>query len=439
MGAQSKTRAFILASFPALVSLGLFSWLISSGKWNLFGIWTLDSTIGLSTGFGDLAFLTGVSDCFMAENAGATVDLNSCDPYGRPYTPYGFIPGKVLAFLNLGLANTGHVGIFLMLVWVSLIFFLAYLVMRAWERGLPEKLIALAAITLIAISPSAMLAVERGTIDIVVSALAALGLIGLSRHSRLVSWGSSALLFIAVIIKYFAVGIFVPAFAPRRWSIAATIGAIATLGFLFANLNNLRLAKEVAMADTLSTSRIMFSSTTGLVTVVVSDPLAFAPPNNQVLNETLLTVIGIAIFVAITLVLLVVLRGLKATEKLPAESWYLIVGGSLALAIPYFLGPSNDYRLILLILPLTGLLIWLGKTRDFATRTLLWIVSAATVVAALTGAAMVPNESGFILPKLVLVLGDAALAVSLAFGVALYLNAWLTQAHATKQKSSVPA
>jgi len=56
-------------------------WLISSGKWNLFGIWTLDSTIGWSTGFGDLAFITATADCFSQ----GVSDLNTCDPYGRPY------------------------------------------------------------------------------------------------------------------------------------------------------------------------------------------------------------------------------------------------------------------------------------------------------------------------------------------------------------------
>jgi hypothetical protein len=53
------------------------------------------------------------------------------------------------------------------------------------------------------------------------------------------------------------------------------------------------------------------------------------------------------------------------------------------------------------------------------------VVAGATVIAALTGSSMQPNEFGFILPKSVVILGDAALATSLAFGVALFIHAWL--------------
>ena len=118
------------------------------------------------------------------------------------------------------------------------------------------------------------------------------------------------------------------------------------------------------------------------------------------------------------------------TPNLP---WYLIVGGSFSLSIPYFLGASNDYRLILLLLPLTGLLVWIGTTQNPALRLTLWIVATATTIAALTGASMIPNDSGFIVPKAILVFGDACLALTLAFGAALFINAWITQA-STKRR-----
>jgi hypothetical protein len=182
----------------------------------------------------------------------------------------------------------------------------------------------------------------------------------------------------------------------------------------------------------------MFSSTTGLVTLLVQDPLAFNPPVEQVLNLTMLAVISAALFAIIVIALTLVLRKSQSesitgheitdnshTNSAPQESWLLIVGGTFALTIPYFLGASNDYRLVVLLLPLAGLLIWIRYSPGKILEITLWILVGATALSALTGAAMIPNESGFILPKLIVVVGDAALATILAFGVALFVNAWL--------------
>ncbi len=431
MGAQTKLqipRTLGLAAIPSIISLGVFSWLISSGKWNIFGIWTLESTTGRPTGFGDLAFITATAGCFSAESSGAAINLDACDPYGRTYTPYGLIPGKILAFFGLGLGQTWILGIALMLIWVLAVFWLTYTLVKSWSRTYKELTLAIALITLLAISPTAMLAVERGTLDIVVVALAMFGLLGFKESTKFIparKWFSSFALFAAVTLKYFPLGLFAPFFAPKRWSLPATIGAAATALFLILNLDNLRSATQIAMTDSLSTTRIMFSSTTGLVTLLVNDPLAFAPPADQALNEKTLQVIGAAIFAIITIALVALVRRLTVNHEIPNHSWYLIVGGSFALVIPYFLGASNDYRLILLLLPLTGLLIWLGQEKHLHLRITLWVISGATTIAALTGASMLPNESGFILPKVVIVLGDASLTLALAFGVALFINAWL--------------
>jgi len=78
-----------------------------------------------------------------------------------------------------------------------------------------------------------------------------------------------------------------------------------------------------------------------------------------------------------------------------------------------------------LLLPLSGLLIWITHIPKQNLRITLWIMVAATTITALTGAAMIPNENGFILPKFFLILGDAALATILAFGIALFVHAWL--------------
>jgi len=135
--------------------------------------------------------------------------------------------------------------------------------------------------------------------------------------------------------------------------------------------------------------------------------------------------IAIGIFVLLVMGFLVLLARNLSSSSVPTASWFLIVGGSFALTIPYFLGPSNDYRLVLLLLPLIGILLWIGQLAPREIRVTLWVVAGATVIAALTGSSMQPNEFGFILPKSVVIFGDAALATSLAYGMALFIHAWL--------------
>jgi len=445
---QPRSRALAIAAIPATITLIFLGWLIGSGKWRVFGIWTLDSTTGRATGFGDLAFITATASCFSTENAGGAIDLDACDPYGRPYTPYGLIPGKFLAFFGIGFDQTWVLGITLFVIWVLTVFWLTFTLARNWSRNDIELAIAIVLITVLAISPTAMLAVERGTLDILVVAFATFGLLGFAGHiattpkqraTLTIRHGlSSVALFAAVALKYFPFGLFAPFFAPRRWSIPATIGATASALFLIFNLDNLRTATQIAMADSLSTTRIMFSSTTGLVTWLVEDPLAFSPPPDQIISETTLQIVGALLFAALTIGLVVLLHKVSKNElSMPANtlnlSWYLIVGGSFSLSIPYFLGASNDYRLILLLLPLTGLLIWIGTTDNPALRIVLWTVATATTIAALTGASMIPNDSGFVLPKAVLIFGDASLALTLAFGVGLFISAWITRVRPIKR------
>jgi hypothetical protein len=426
VGAQigiTRSRALLFSAIPALITLVVLWWLITSGKWNLFGIWTLDSTIGWSTGFGDLAFITATADCFSQ----GVSDLNTCDPYGRLYTPYGLIPGTVLSWFGLGLSHTGILGSLLALSWVVLVFWLTYRVIHNWDNGNLQLFFAVAAITLFAISPTVMLAVERGTLDILVAALAALGLIGFTSTNALKQSASAIALFFSVVIKYFAVGVFAPFFAPRKWSLIATLGAAATLLFMVFNLGNLRLASEIAGTGGLSTTRLSFSNSTGLVSLLVNDPFAYAAPEEQGLSGFTLRIISMIIFGVITLALLALMRGLHTNfgTSMPNISWLLVVGGTFAISIPYMIGSSYDYRLIILFLPLIGFLLWIKESPANSVKVTLWILVFASLLTVLTSASMSVNEYGFIVPRNFIIAGDAALATVLAFGVALFINAWL--------------
>ena len=432
--AKHRTAPWVLIAaglLPAAITAGMLWWLIPSGGWKIFGIWTEPSVIGWSTGFADLAYLTATADCMSAGT-----DITTCDPYGRPFTPYTVIPSSVLRALGLGLQQTGVLGVGLALIWVALVGALSLLVVTRWHRGGASGAVgliaALAAITLLAISPAVLLGVERGTVDILIAALAAAGLLLFARPASgavTKTVGAIALL-IASILKYFAVGVFAVFLAPRRWSWIGAAAGAATVVFLIWNFEDLLVAQGTARSTIVSTTRIMFSSTTGIVTWLVPDPLAFTPPANQVLNPTLLKAVGALIFLALIALFVALLHKSQTSNKqIDDASWYLIVGGSFILAVPYLLGESNDYRLLFLLLPLTGILIWIGQG---GPQRLLWPMVAALVFSCLTGSSMITNDFGFIIPKAALIIGDLTLAVGLAFGVALWCWAWTTKFAASK-------
>jgi len=432
-GAKQRTSspALIAALLPPAITTGMLWWLITSGSWKIFGIWTVPSVFGGNTGFADLAYITATADCMSAGT-----DIATCDPYGRPFTPYTVIPSSVLNALGLGLQQTDVLGVSLAVIWVGLVGALSVLVVTRWRRvgasGAAGLIAALAAITLLAISPAVLLGVERGTVDILIAALAAAGLLAFARPASgpATKTFAAIALFIASILKYFAVGVFAVFLAPKRWSWIAAAAGAATVVFLIWNFDDLLLAQGAARSNVMSTTRIMFSSTTGIVTWLVEDPLAFNPPDGQVLNSTLLKVIGALIFFVIVALLTALLHKSKTRITLTdGPAWYLIVGGTFILALPYLIGDSNDYRLLFLLLPLTGILIWIGRG---GPQRLLWPMVAALVFSCLTGSSMITNDAGFIIPKAVVIVGDITLAVGLAFGVAVWCWAWTTKFAASK-------
>lgn len=405
-----------LGLIPAAISAPVLAYFLTSGRWGLAGIWVEPSVIGWATGFADLANVTATSDCL---SNGTPIE--PCDPYGRPFQPYVVLPARLLSVANLGLADTGYIGIVLASLWISLIGALGTWIAARWQRGTGELLAALAALTIAAIAPPSLLAVERGTLDIVVVALAALGLfVFTARWAGFVGQlvGSIALA-LAVILKYFAIGVFAAFLAPRRWRTLPLIAAGLCMAFLLINFNDLLLARETANADRPSTSRILFSSTTGLVTLLVEDPAALFPADGQTIDMVTLRILG-ALIVVMWVVLF--LHLLRRTQAPPYAAWLLITGGGFLLVIPYFLGDSNDYRLIALVLPLAGLMHWrgVGPTR-------LWIPIVLILMALATGSAMVSNDFGYLMPKPAIVAGDIALAGALGFSVAVWLRAWFIE------------
>ena len=84
----------------------------------------------------------------------------------------------------------------------------------------------------------------------------------------------------------------------------------------------------------------------------------------------------------------------------------------------------------------TRFLIWLGQDSNPALRVTLWTLVTATTTDALTSAATILNESGFLLPEATIIFRDTPLALSLAFGVALFINAWRPKRTTTEDTST---
>ena len=406
----------------------VLAYFIISGTWQTFGIWTEPSIIGWTTGFADLANQTATADCMRGG-----VDITACDPYGRPFTPYAVFPGSVLAALGFGVQETGILGVGLAAIYVVTVWFLARTIARNWSRSPFTLLAFLAALTIAALTPPALLLVERGQLDILILALASAGLAAFAVNNKfspvLRALGAFGL-FISVALKYFNLGVFAAFLAPRRWSWWAGAGLLASAAFLTWNFEDLQTAQATARADGASTGRVMFGVSTLFVTLAVADPQAFEPPPDQVLPMAAFTAAGIAILLAFTALWWVWFRAIRLPEP-PGVAWYWIVGSAGSVGLPYLLGPSNDYRLILLLPLLAAAGIWWGRGGPTAP---LILVSALLLIALTTNAWMIPNPAGWLMPEWSMVIGELAISATLAFGLALLVRAWTPRSHTVASK-----
>ena len=407
-----------IALIPAGITALVLSYFIASGNWQLFGIWTEPSIIGWATGFADLANQTATADC-LRNNAAVT----TCDPYNRDFQPYALLPARVLLTFGLGAAQTGILGNALAAVYVVTIWFLARTIARGWSRSIALLFGFLTLFTFAALTPPVLLAVERGQLDILILALATVGLAAFAFQ------GSAATairgigvigLFVSVVVKYFNLGVFVAFLAPRRWSWWAGVGMAASIAFLLVNLGDVRAAQSTAGADDAATSRVMFGASTLFVTLSVPDPLAFEPPPEQQLPMALFTAAGIAIFFALAAAWWWWFRMIGLPEP-PGVGWYWIVGSAGSVGLLYLLGPSNDYRLMLLLPLLAAVGSWWG--RGGASGPLV-LVAVLLTMAMATNAWMIPNPSGWVLPEPAMIVGEIAISACLAFGLALLTRQW---------------
>lgn len=422
-----QTPVRLLSGLIAPLSFAaVSSTLLRSNNWSAWGVEALPATTPSAVSFGDLANITATADCLAAN-----LPIQTCDPYGRPFQPYVELPAQMLNFFNLGINDTGSLGVALAVIFFLAIAITTISVAFAWTGKLISLFAAQALIALIAISPGSMLAVERGQIEQLTLALVVFALITLSgeiiRRAHLLPYLGSIASVVATATKYLSIGMFLP-FIHRglfsrskiRQHLPILIGGALSALFVLISLPNVLQATETSGASNPQTTKSAFSVTTLLATAFSGENNSYFPTTEVVDNWSTLRLASYALFILITAIWILALRkqaGNRHNRSRTNLAWVLTLGSGGVLLFPYLLGNSHDYRLIFLI-PLAAGAALLSQARP-AVGTILAISAGLT---ATTSAAMVPLPNGFMWPTSILVLGDAALMLALSGIMALWVT-----------------
>ena len=408
------TSALIAPASFAIIATTL----IRTNNWAAWGIEALPAKTPSTVSFGDLANITATVGCLANQ-----IDIEECDPYARPYQPYVVLPARILSFFNLGIEDTGTLGITLAVIFFLTITALAVLLARSWTRSTTQLFAAQALLALIAIAPASMLAVERGQIEQLTLALVVVALIALSAGNTGVRFIGSLTSLLATITKYLSVGMFLP-FVNRslfsKLNRAALLGLALSALFLIWSIPNVLMAASTSGASEPQTTKSGFSVTTMLATVLTGPDFSYDPTPDVVDNWTTIKLVSYAIFITLLITWMLILRLHGSdTKNLPTTSraWILTMGSGGVLLFPYLLGNSHDYRLIFLIPLVTGALL-LSQEHRLVGITL----TITATISALTSASMIPTPNDFKLAPNLIIFGDLSLMVLLSGVAALWLS-----------------
>lgn len=412
------TRPRLLTGLlPAGTTAVAAGWLLSSNAWSWWGVRAMELKTTASTSFADLANVTLTANCMRAG-----IDFTVCDPYGRPFQPYVVLPARVLAALGGGSAQTGALGIALVVIYLLTILALGVVLARHWRHGIGGLFAAQAVLAIATITPPAMLAIERGQIELLTLALAVVSWLLFAGTSRVLHWAGAVVGVLSTLTKFFSIGLFLPALRRQpRW--AGIVGLGASLLLLALNIGNVMRAGAASDSQLAATSRSQFGVATIVPTVLTSEPVGYIPDDWLVDSWTMLRLIGVLVFIVAALVAAWLLPGhlIDALRHSPTI-WWLVVGSTGVLVVPYLLGVSYDYRLLFALPLLVGILICPARSAWFTT-----VVTVLILFFLLTSAAMVPTPNGLIWGRWWITAGDLALFVVLAGGTGAWLRALRTQ------------
>lgn len=421
----SRAARLATAAVPTAVSAVVTGWLLSTAHWSWWGLATMVPTNPETTSFADLKAILATSLCMQQ-----AVDYTTCDPYGRPFTPYVVLPARILAFTGRSLDDATALGIALAVVLVVTVAALGLVLAAAWRGRLPGLIVGQFVLALAAITAPVMLAVERGQVEIITLALAVVALLALSRDR--IGWritGAVAAV-IAVASKFFAVGVFAPFLRRGRINWLAVAALAASLVFLVGSWSDLSQAAGTSRTDEPATSRSQFGAMALIATLLSSDPITGVPASTVVEHWSWVRVGGWAItLTAILIAAFALPTSVIATLDGAEAARVLVIGSAGILALPYVLGASHDYRQVFLLPLIVGALLW-ASAASGAARWIPALVAAAALVSLLTGASMIltPSDSMWhatlMWPKTGLVAGDLALLFVLAVGGGAWVRGW---------------
>ncbi len=375
---------------------------------------------GSATSFADLAYLTQLADCV---TQGASLD--TCDPYGRPYTPYGLIPAHIFSALGIGLNNTGSIGLILALLFIVTIAILSLVMVRNWRASTASLIVAEFVLGVASITAPVLLGIERGQIELLILLLVVVAILMLATNSTVSRSLGAVLGVVATVIKYLTVGMFLPFIRRGSPNIPALIGVLLSVLFLILSFQNLQLASSTSRADLPTTTKSAFGAAPALATFFTSDPIGYQPVAWTADNWPAMRLAGALLFIAVAIISALLIRRSQMEELLDIPTaWGLLLGSAGVLVLPYLLGASHDYRLIFLLPMVVGALIWLSTCTGPA-KVLPLVVLIGALAALLTGAAMIPTPAGLIWPKFMLVIGDIGLLLALAISAGLLLRQWV--------------
>ncbi len=403
-----KASRPLTALIPLLIPSTVIAWALAGNRWASWGVEALEPKTSSSTSFGDLANITATAECIHAGT-----DISVCDPYGRPYQPYVVLPARILNAFGLGTDQTGALGYVLAALFVITVATLGLVLARKWEGSLATLIGAQALLALSAITPPMMLAIERGQIEILAFALVLVALLLLNSRGNVPRAIGALSGVLATWTKFFALGLFAPFISRdtfrRRANWWALAGLLVSLGILLASWSDIQQAAVASRSDLPATSKSQFGSVTLIATLLTSSPVGYGPDADIADRWSSIRIIGwVVVAVGIVLAIALVPRSVRIDlDGRPIVST-LLLGSTGVLVLPYLLGASHDYRLIFLLLTLTGVLIWMSGSTG-ASRLLSITMTIAIAVALVTSASMVPTPSGFIWPKWALTVGDLCL------------------------------
>lgn len=307
--------------------------------------------------FGDLRTITVSAGCV---EEGWSVDDAPCDP---TIAPYNYPSLWVRALAPLGASDSWTTA----LAWLLMVAFAAtaaVLVAAAagrqarWPRALP--------VIAAAVSPAALLGLQRGNVDIAVLALITAGALGVAVRPR--AWGG-ALLGLAAAVKLFPLGSGAALLVDRPPRRSAALGFVIVAGAGIAlALPDLRwIAERTPQLDGASFG------------VALLPLLALTRLGIEADAPLVARGLGLAILLLTTFVVAAIRRvrepllGLGSTIAGDRIATTLALSSAGSFLIAYAVGTSFDYRLIVL-LPLICALARSGARRSLAAAWVLVVV-----------------------------------------------------------------